>query len=103
VVLPKSRRFRFIVFGGGNAVVSSLHDLAIYEAPIIDHVPNEYMLGSREVRRHLRASRGAAVCACCALLAKLERSIRLSAVNNRIHYNPYRFSAQQLKSAVVVR
>lgn len=40
-------------FDGGNAAVSSLRDLAICEAPIIDHVPNECTLGGREVRRHL--------------------------------------------------
>jgi hypothetical protein len=73
--------------------VSSLYDLAIYKAPIIDYIFNKYILGSREIRRYLRASRGVVVCAYYVFLAKLERSIRLFVVNNRIYYNPYRFLA----------
>jgi hypothetical protein len=53
VVLPKSQRFRFTAFDGGNAAVSSLRDLVICEAPIVEHVLNKCMLGGREVRRHL--------------------------------------------------
>src|SRR5436190_12916840 len=41
VVLLKPRRLRHYSFDGGNAAASSLRDLAICEAPIVDHVLNK--------------------------------------------------------------
>lgn len=52
--------------------MSSLRDLAIYEAPIIDHVPNECMLAGWEIRRHLWTACKAAACVICGTFHNLQ-------------------------------